>query len=55
MISSNMEDIKDNTKISTNFILSSLGNLSFPQIKLLKNYEELFDIDFPNLLLLEQT
>ena len=55
MISSNMEDIKDKTKISTNFILGSLGNFSFNQIKLIKNYEELFDIDFPNLLLLEQT
>ena len=54
IISSNLEDIKDNPKDSTNFILTQLGCFSFSQINVLKNFEELMDINFQNLILLEK-
>ena len=54
IISKNLEDIKGNAKFCTNFIISSLGYVNFSQIKILKNYEELMDINFQNLILLEK-
>ena len=53
IITSNFEDIKENSKFSTNLIISSFGDVSFSQLKILKNYEELLEIDFPNLILFE--
>ena len=44
----------DNSKLSTNFILSYLSNISSSELNILKNYEELMDINFQNLILLEK-
>ena len=54
IITKNLEDIKDNSKLSTNFILSYLSNISSSELNILKNYEELMDINFQNLILLEK-
>ena len=54
IIISNLEDIKENAKGSTNFILSCLGYVSSSQINIIKNYEKLMDINFQNLILVEK-